>query len=373
VDRKDERAVIRAIYDFVVTNTRYVALEFGIHGYKPYRVDRVLARRFGDCKDKASLIHAMLKVAGVESRLVLLRMRNLGAIGGEPASLAAFNHAIAYVPKYQLFLDGTAEFHGSRELPTADRAASILVVEPEGPSTFTATPEAVAEDNTTALILKVALAAQGNASVAGEARVSGESAPSYRRAYQAANARRTAFEQSWSQTFPGLKVKDVRLTDLSQLEQDVWLAFEMEIPRYAEVLQDGLRFSPFGSSRNYTPTYAPLAERRFDVSMQGPWVNRLRFAYQLPPGFTVRDVPPKVEEKSPFGRLAMRCELLDGALVCDAEVALTVARVKAKDYAAFRTFLGRMDQAFARKVSVQGPAAPPVEMKPVGAAPGSAP
>jgi transglutaminase-like putative cysteine protease len=43
------------MYGFVVTNTRYVALEFGIHGYKPYRVDRVLARRFGDCKDKASL------------------------------------------------------------------------------------------------------------------------------------------------------------------------------------------------------------------------------------------------------------------------------------------------------------------------------
>ena len=113
VDRKDELAVVRAIYDFVVTNTRYVALEFGIHGYKPYRVDRVLARRFGDCKDKASLIHAMLKVAGVDSRLVLLRMRHLGSLATEPASLAAFNHAIVYVPKFDLYLDGTAEFHGA--------------------------------------------------------------------------------------------------------------------------------------------------------------------------------------------------------------------------------------------------------------------
>jgi tetratricopeptide (TPR) repeat protein len=364
VDRKDERAVIRAIYNFVVTNTRYVALEFGIHGYKPYRVDRVLARRFGDCKDKASLIHAMLKVAGVESRLVLLRMRNLGAIGREPASLAAFNHAIAYVPKYQLFLDGTAEFHGSRELPALDRAASILVVEPDGPSTFTATPEAAEEDNTTALTLKVALAPEGSASVSGETKVSGQSAPGYRRAYQAANARRSTFEQSWAQTFPGLRVKDVRLTDLSLLEQDVGVSFEMEIPRYAEVLQGGgLRFSPFGSSRNYTQTYAPLTERRFDLVMQSPWVNRLRFAYQLPPGFTAREVPPPVKEESPFGRLAMGCEAAGASagggatLVCDVEVALTATRVKPADYPAFRAFLGRMDQAFARKVLVQGPAA----------------
>src|SRR5512140_364919 len=148
VDRKDNMAVVRAVYDWVVTNTRYVALEFGIHGYKPYRVDQILARRFGDCKDKASLIHAMLKLAGVDSRMVLLRMRNLGNLTEDVPSLAAFNHAIVYVPKYQLFLDGTAEFHSSRELPSADHRANVLIVDMEqGKSTFMVTPEANAEDN----------------------------------------------------------------------------------------------------------------------------------------------------------------------------------------------------------------------------------
>ena len=120
VDRKDEQAVVRALYNFVVTNTRYVALEFGIHGYKPYRVDRVLARRFGDCKDKASLIHAMLKVAGVDSRLVLLRMRDLGAHrrgAGEPRRLQPRHRLRA--ASFDLYLDGTAEFHG------AQRAAQL--------------------------------------------------------------------------------------------------------------------------------------------------------------------------------------------------------------------------------------------------------
>src|SRR5262249_53586815 len=72
VDGKDTRAVVRPLYEYVVKNPRYVALEFGIHGYKPYRVDRVLARRFGDCKDKASLLHALLEVSGIDSRIVLL-------------------------------------------------------------------------------------------------------------------------------------------------------------------------------------------------------------------------------------------------------------------------------------------------------------
>jgi tetratricopeptide (TPR) repeat protein len=137
VKADDDLAKIRAIYDYVVSRTRYVGLEFGIHSYKPYPVEKVLSRRFGDCKDKASLMVSMLRLAGVDARIVLLRMRRLGRVGQEPASLAVFNHAIAYVPKHDLYLDGTAEDHGSRELPGEDRGASVLIVEPEGKSRST--------------------------------------------------------------------------------------------------------------------------------------------------------------------------------------------------------------------------------------------
>jgi hypothetical protein len=46
---------VRRIHDWVIDNTRYVGLEFGIHGFKPYRVPQIVRRGFGDCKDKASL------------------------------------------------------------------------------------------------------------------------------------------------------------------------------------------------------------------------------------------------------------------------------------------------------------------------------
>ncbi|HLL81161.1 MAG TPA: DUF3857 domain-containing protein, partial [Longimicrobium sp.] len=300
VDRKDERAVVSAIYNFVVSNTRYVALEFGIHGYKPYRVDRILARRFGDCKDKASLIHAMLKVAGVDSKLVLLRMRHLGSLAEEPASLAAFNHAIAYVPSQDLWLDGTAEFHGAKELPSSDRAANVLVVEPDGGSRFYATPEALAEHNVTRLAMDVTVKPDGSSEVKGRTTVIGQSAPEYRRAYQSAATRKATFEQAWGQTFPGLTVQEVSLSDPLKLDDDVTLDFRMGVPRYAEVLQTGLRFHPFGAGRAYTESFAPLTERRFDLVLQGPWTNQFSFRYTLPPGYAVRELPRDISEESPF-------------------------------------------------------------------------
>jgi transglutaminase-like putative cysteine protease len=374
IDRKDTRAVVRALYEYVVKNTRYVALEFGIHGYKPYRVDRVLARRFGDCKDKAALLHALLEVSGVDSRIVLLRMRQLGAVPAEPASLAVFNHAIVYVPALDWYLDGTAEFHGATELPIPDRRASILVVEPDGKSRFTVTPEARPGQRHRRAARPGAAAWRG-AEVKGESRVRGSAAPEYRRSYQSAATRRTTFEQGWAQTFPGLSVDKVSISDPSRLDQDVALDYELSIPRYAEVGGDTLRFLPFGSRRGYVETYAGLAERRGDLVLDGPSVSRFTFRYRLPPGWSVDALPPDVTTDSRFGRIHLAYTVEQGVLVCRGELVFTRDRISAREYPAFRAFVAQVDQAFSRKVLVRGP---PKTVQPQRAArprasPGAAP
>lgn len=359
VDRTDTEAVVAAVYGFVVTNTRYVALEFGIHGYKPYRVDRVLARRFGDCKDKASLIHAMLAVAGVKSRLVLLRTRDLGNLSGEVASLSAFNHAIVYVPALDRFLDGTAEFHGSRELPAADRRANVLIVEPDRPSRFETTPEARPEENVTTLELTVALKVDGSAQVKGRLRTKGQGAPEQRRAYETPATRQSVFEQQWAQSFPGVQVGSLSVSDVKQLEQPVTVDFTAALPRYAEAGGGVLRFHPFGASRTFTQALAPLSERQYDVALPGVWVNQLVFTYQLPAGWTVPEWPADVEETSKWGTLRMVFRRIDAGVRVEGVMVLSQPRVAAAEYPAFRAWLMSVDQAFSRKVVAQqgGPSA----------------
>lgn len=353
VDRNDTAKVVGAIYGFVVTNTRYVALEFGIHGYKPYRVDRILARKFGDCKDKASLIYAMLKVAGVDARLVLLRMRNLGTLSPEVASLSAFNHAIAYVPKLDLFLDGTAEFHGSRELPSADRVANVLIIEPDAPSRFLTTPEAQPEENGTVLTMDVTLKPDGSAQAKGTMVATGQGAPELRRTYETPATRQATFEQQWAQSFPGVQASQVTLSEPRALEQPVTLGFTMTLPRYAEAGPGMLRWFPFGSGRAFTQALAPLAERNFDAQFPGVWTSRLAFTYTLPAGWSVPDVPPEVVEESPFGTLRIAVKKDAGKLVVDGTLVMGRARVTAKEYPAFRAWLMQVDQQFGRKLVAQ--------------------
>jgi transglutaminase-like putative cysteine protease/Flp pilus assembly protein TadD len=126
--KKTEREKIAAIYDWVTRNTRYVALEFGIYGYKPHRCVQTIARGWGDCKDKATALVTLLREVGVPATMVVLRTQLKGGLRSKVASFAPFDHAIAYVPSQDLYLDGTAEYTGIDELPRMDLGALGLQV-----------------------------------------------------------------------------------------------------------------------------------------------------------------------------------------------------------------------------------------------------
>jgi hypothetical protein len=59
--------------------------------------------------------------------------------------------------------------------------------------------------------------------------------------------------------------------------------------------------------------------------MSSPWVNRFAFRYTLPPGYTVAELPPTLEEETPFGRVRLTYRQEEGKLLCEGEVALTTA------------------------------------------------
>ena len=356
-DPATRRLLVEAVYDFVVTQTRYVGLEFGIHGFKPYRVDDVLRRRFGDCKDKASLMHALLEALGIDSRLVLLRMRRLGAISPAPASLAVFNHAILYVPDLDLFLDGTASWTGTRELPGEDRGAVALVVNPGAPARFVTTPEARPEENQVESRFEVALGPDGHASVRGTSRIAGAQAAEYRRAYVSAHDRRAQLEKAFSRTYPGLRVEALELSDLARLEEDVRMQFTLGVPRFAQPDGGGLRFTAFGSGPGYLETYASLSERRHPLVVGQPNENRFEYRVALPAGWTVADLPEDAQGDIPEAAFEVRHRVEGGALVVSGRVVMRAARVAPERYGAFRDLVGRIDGAFARRVRIAPPAA----------------
>jgi hypothetical protein len=121
---------IRHDFEFVAA-LRYVAIEIGVQGFRPRTPGQVLANRYGDCKDKANLVAALLRCQGIDARFVLL---NRGGYTDVNFPSWQFNHAIAFVPAapqegqaQDLWLDTTDSVTPFGSVPPGDFGRAGLV------------------------------------------------------------------------------------------------------------------------------------------------------------------------------------------------------------------------------------------------------
>ncbi len=94
----DEAAKVRALDHWVAKNIRYVSVTLGHGGLIPHPADQVLENRYGDCKDHAILMQALLAAVGIQSSTALVNSRR--CLYARPRSGASAHpiHAITYVP-----------------------------------------------------------------------------------------------------------------------------------------------------------------------------------------------------------------------------------------------------------------------------------
>ncbi|MGB8012051.1 MAG: DUF3857 domain-containing protein [Terriglobales bacterium] len=82
----------RRLYDFVARNVRYVSISLGVGRYQPHSASDVLQNGYGDCKDKHTLLSAMLRAEGIQSYPVLIGSARL--LDADVPSPAQFDHVI---------------------------------------------------------------------------------------------------------------------------------------------------------------------------------------------------------------------------------------------------------------------------------------
>ncbi len=157
--KQDRRAQAEAIFDWVSRNIRYIAVFFGNGRYVPNDTHTILSRRFGDCKDYAALLAALLAAKGIESEQVLI---GVGADYRLPKTpmLQAFNHVIVYVPAFDRYLDPTVAFSSFDHPPSRDLDKPVVRVSSRG-ARLARTPRLGTEDNVVTLDSRVTMTRQG--------------------------------------------------------------------------------------------------------------------------------------------------------------------------------------------------------------------
>ncbi|MCM8801035.1 MAG: DUF3857 domain-containing protein, partial [Candidatus Omnitrophica bacterium] len=132
-DLVDEEEKAKAIYNFCAQQIRYVAVEYGQAGYEPHSAQDIFKNKYGDCKDQAILLVAMLRQIGIPSWPVLIGTKDYYNLNEDFPGLF-FNHCIvqAQVKNKLIFLDPTCQTCSFGDLPIDDQARRVLVIKDEG-------------------------------------------------------------------------------------------------------------------------------------------------------------------------------------------------------------------------------------------------
>lgn len=383
--KKTEKEKLEALFNYVADDIRYVNYMSGEY-WLPNRPQQLLARRQGDCDDKAILLIALLKSIGVQATPVLVQTRMTGMpsiLMGTKAAVPFFDHGIAYLPGKNgapgQWLDATSPQSRIGPLPSMDARAKALFIY-EGEAKIIDTPSSSPSDNGTTLEWTVKLDATGKADLKGREKHVGDLAFELRNNLVEPDARPQWVEQYLGRWMPTVDLQG----DLQYSADDGTLGYSAKAEGYARKEGDELAVPTMGSY-SFMSSYAPLAKRTLPVVLPpylGPSHERRTITVHAPAGYAFKELPPGGEAKGgAFGsaRVSFKQGKAPGTVVIETDVVFDKSTISVAEYPAFRKWLENVDTLIRQMVRLtpqQGAAAAsaakPAAVKPAAVKPAAA-
>lgn len=272
-DCSAETEKLKSVYAFIQT-LRYVAIEIGQGGFTPSVPQKVLERKYGDCKDKSILLISLLRSLDIEAKPVLLLTEDEGRIDPN-FPCWEFNHMIVEVKtrdgKYY-WLDPTVDHCPLGEIPYQDQGVSGLVINDDGTSQLSLIPASTYQDNGQDISIKVSLAPQNEVDYDITIKFKGEenfSTRSYlnEKTYDEI----VKFCKSLvSDNFLNTEVTDYSISDLNAVDSALTFNFRLKVPNAIEKQGDlvFLTTDPLSSFGNLD--WLSRDKRTYDIEFNYP-------------------------------------------------------------------------------------------------------
>lgn len=289
----------KKLAEYVAKNIRYVAIEYGDSGYEPHKAEEVFLNRYGDCKDQAMLLVAMLRSQGLDSFPVLIPTRGMYPIDEDFASIS-FNHAICAVKidEQLIFMDPTSETTPFGQIPLGDQNRKVLVFFEDGYRIET-TPQS--DDNSIEYTMDIDIDADQNAKITRAVATKGFFASSYR--------------SYLKHTHPDLIKEDIRqkmasLASLSELisyrienaddfDKDPKLSYEFSAEKFLNPAGN-LRILPVLDEAYIDYGLISMADRKFPVDLDGLYLKGAKIKIDLPSQLKIKYLPQDVALDTPW-------------------------------------------------------------------------
>jgi len=359
---KTELEKIRAIAGFV-QNLQYISIDIGVgsgNGYRPRPSNLVLSRGYGDCKDKANLMRALLKSLKIEAYPIAIFSGDPTFVREEWASPAQFNHCIIAVRisdgtdaptviKHAtlgrlLIFDATDPYTTLGDLPDYLQGSFGLIIAGENGG-LAKMPLMSAESNLLDRKIEASISAEGTINGTISEKSTGQSSSYERtllRSLSAADYNKML--EIWL-TRGATGAKLVKFTPTDKKESSGFnLDVEFSAPRYGQLMNNRLLvFKPVIVGRRNVLSLTEIT-RDHPVLIDSEAVKETA-VFSLPIGFVVDELPESVNLETTFGKYTTSYEVKDGKLIFIRSLTMNRTTVPADKYNSVRDFYAKMREA----------------------------
>jgi hypothetical protein len=356
---KTELDKIRAIGRYV-QDIQYISIQIGVGRYRPHSAAEVFAKRYGDCKDKANLMRAMLRALKIEAYPVLIFSGDATFVRQEWASPNQFNHCIIAVRVSDetkaptviqhatlgrlLIFDATDENTPVGDLPDHEQNSYALIAA-GGEGALVRMPVTPPEANQLEREAEINLAADGSITANIKERSVGQSAVEERRLFRGlARPEYAKVVEDWiTRGATGAKVVKVEPTD-NHADGRFALDVDFTAANYGQVMQERLIvFKPAILSRRDSVFLSNVLRKHAVVLESEAYTESVNV--KLPAGFDVDELPDPVKLDTAFGSYSTSYAVKDGQLNFKRTFTQRAATIPPADYAAVRGFFERIRAA----------------------------
>ena len=301
---KDRRAQAKALYEWVGANIRYVSISLGHGGFVPHAAETIRAARYGDCKDHVTVLEALLAAKKIRSSAVLVNAGNSFLVP-KTVTVGAFNHAITYLPEFDLFLDSTPGLLPFGVLSAAEYGKQVLVIDSgKGKAELRTLPLPKAASDWAVSRADLAVSADGT--VSGSA--TGESAGLYEATdRQIVNSiPKDQYPQVAGRMLGARGTGTFETGDARDLSKPFTYRVTFELPKFFKLPGPGALvplsgFARFNGAIGQFIQFMSLPERTRQVGCPSAGKRTEISELRLPPGLKVNSIPAGTKLTAKFG------------------------------------------------------------------------
>ncbi|MBN1879034.1 DUF3857 domain-containing transglutaminase family protein [bacterium] len=346
---------MRVLFLYVTRKVRYMGVTFGDRpGVNPDPVTRTFANNAGVCKDKAGLLTAMLRLAGIEAWYTL---NNPEVRIFSDIAVDQFNHAIvsARLPGEfgWRYLDVTVDLAPTM-IPSTSGGTHVLRIMPDG-ADIDVIPVDSPEANTCRIDVTSRLDSRGSLFSTFNYSGSGAADHYYREFLYYTD--RSQWSGMLTYLVSGLSQNaevgnwTIAPEPIDDLEKPIRITLDNSIPEYAVLVGDYLllRFPtskfPFDWFFESVLDVASLHKRQYPADIGVPSITISRESMTLPPGFKSIAIPDPVSIHSTWLTFSQKWAIGENEMTLEQEFVVHQPRIGVEDYAEFHDVFSRMRMA----------------------------